>query len=76
MTPQSTFMIVAPLADGQEASLRELLASMNGSNGGMADPDNGLVPFGRFDRLHFARFLVIDAPTAGDVAVHGVPPSR
>ncbi|HEX6014785.1 MAG TPA: hypothetical protein VFY87_23930, partial [Geminicoccaceae bacterium] len=76
MTPQSTFMIVAPLADGQEASLRELLASMNGRDGGMADPDNPLVPFGRFDRLHFARFLVIDAPTAGDVAVHGVPPSR
>ena len=66
MTPQSTFMIVAPLADGQEASLRELLASMNGRDGGMADPDNPLVPFGRFDRLHFARFLVIDAPTAGD----------
>jgi hypothetical protein len=76
MTPQSTFMIVAPLADGQEASLRELLASMNGSNGGMADPGNGLVPFGRFDRLHFARFLLVDAPTAGDIAVHGVPPSR
>jgi hypothetical protein len=76
MTPQSTFMIVAPVADGREASLRALLASMNGGSGGMADPDNGLVPFGRFDRLHFARFVVVDAPTAGDVAVYGVPPSR
>lgn len=75
MTPQSSFMILAPVADGREASLRELLASMTGRHG-IADPANGLVPFGRFDRLHYARFAFLDAPTKDDVAVHGVPPLR
>ena len=30
---------------------------------GVVDPENGLVPFGRFDRLHFARFVVLDDQT-------------
>ena len=34
---------------------------------GVADPENALVPFGRFERLHFARFVVLDAATAGDI---------
>jgi hypothetical protein len=51
MTPQSTFMILAPIAEGRDASLRALLASMNIS-AGMADPANTLVPFGQFERLH------------------------
>lgn len=75
MTPQSTFMVVAPLAAGKEQSLRGLLASMNRADG-TADPDNALMPFGRFDGLHFARFLLLDTPTAGDIAVHGQVPSR
>jgi hypothetical protein len=75
MTPQSTFMVVAPLADGQEENLRSLLASMNALPG-MADPDNRLVPFGRFERLHFARFVVLDAPTEEDIVVYDIPPSR
>jgi hypothetical protein len=74
MTPQSTFMVVAPVAAGQEADLRALLASMNALPG-MADPENPLVPFGRFERLHVARFLVLDAPTGNDIAVYDVPPS-
>jgi hypothetical protein len=74
MTPQSTFMVVAPVAEGQEADLRALLASMNALPG-MADPENALVPFGRFERLHVARFLVLDAPTGNDIAVYDVPPS-
>jgi hypothetical protein len=75
MTPQSTFMVVAPLADGQEGSLRALLASMN-FRPGMADPENELVPFGRFDRLHFARFVILEAPTAEDIFVYDIPPAR
>lgn len=75
MTPQSSFMVVAPVADGQEGNLRALLASMN-LQPGMADPENALVPFGRFERLHFARFVVFDAPTAEDIAVYGVAPSK
>jgi hypothetical protein len=75
MTPQSTFMVVAPLADGQEENLRSLLTSMNALPG-MADPDNRLVPFGRLERLHFARFVVLDAPTEEDIVVYDISPSR
>ncbi|HSA81913.1 MAG TPA: hypothetical protein VLE23_13945 [Geminicoccaceae bacterium] len=75
MTPQSTFMIVAPLADGREEDLRSLLASMN-HRPGVVNPYNGLVPFGDFDRLHFARFVVLEAPTAEDIIVYDIPPSR
>lgn len=75
MTPQSTFMIVAPLADGQEEDLRSLLASMNALPG-MADFHNQLVPFGDFERLHFARFVVLEAPTAEDILVYDIPPSK
>ena len=42
-------MVIAAVADGREASLRKLLDSMN-LQPGMADPDNLLVPFGRFER--------------------------
>ena len=65
MTPQSTFMVVAPIADGKRAELEALLASMT-SVACLADPANGLVPFERFDRLHFARFVILDPQTLGD----------
>jgi hypothetical protein len=74
MTPQSTFMILAPLAEEQEASVAALLASMV-SAAGMADPANALVPFGRFERLHFARFVIIRAYTANDIGVYGITPA-
>ena len=44
MTPQSTFMITAPVADGKLEELRSLLVTMN-SKPGLADPDNTLVRF-------------------------------
>ena len=75
MTPQSTFMILAPLAEGQEASLAALLASMNGA-AGMADPENALVPFGRFEQLHVARFAIIKANTASDIGVYDIAPTE
>jgi hypothetical protein len=75
MTPQSTFMILAPLAEGQEASLAALLASMNGAPG-MADPENTLVPFGRFEQLHVARFAIIKANTGKDIGVYGIAPTE
>ena len=44
------------------------------SKPGFADPENALVPFGRFDRLHVARFLVIKVDTWADLATgYGVP---
>ncbi len=60
---------------GRLAELRTLLASMN-RRPGVVDPENGLVPFGRFERLHFARFVLLDDPTGGDIAAHGVTPPR
>jgi hypothetical protein len=74
MTPQSSFMVVAPVVEGQEGSLRALLASMNAREG-IADPENALVPFGRFDRLHVARFVLLEARTGEDIAVYGLTPT-
>lgn len=73
MTPQSTFMIAAPVAAGQEEALREVLDSMNRAPG-QADPDNAMVPFRQFSRLHVARFTVLEARTNEDMRAHGVTP--
>jgi hypothetical protein len=73
MTPQSSFMVLAPVVEGKLDELRALLASMNQAPG-VVDPDNELVPFGRFDRLHVARFVVLEAPTADDITVYGMAP--
>jgi len=62
---------MAPVLPGCEDPLRQLLGSMN-SRPGIADPQNPLVPFGQFDRLHFARLLILTDPTATDIAVYGV----
>src|SRR4051812_26476254 len=66
MTPQSTFMIVAPLERSRISAMRALLATMN-SQPGMADPENALVPFGLFENIQFARFVVFDDQTTGDI---------
>ena len=71
MTPQSQFTVVAPLAAASEQALRTLLATMN-STPGVADPHNPLVPFGEFAQLHFARFVILNDPTLGDIEVYGV----
>ena len=73
MTPQSTFMIVAAIREGQMESLSSLLASMN-KTVGHADPGNGLVPFGRFDRLHVARFVILELKTANEIREYGLTP--
>ena len=65
-------MVLAPVTPGRERGLRELLATMN-SKPGMADPANPILPFGQFERLHFARLAVLDDPTVGDIEAHGVP---
>jgi len=72
MTPQSAFMLVARIADGREAELRTLLAGMN-AEPGIADPRNPLIPFGEFESLHFARWLILDDETLADHAAHGLP---
>jgi hypothetical protein len=66
MTPQSNFMVAAPIAPDREDALRTLLASMN-LRPGVVDPNNALVPFARFDRLHVARFVILRDETIGDL---------
>ncbi len=41
---------------------------------GLTDPRNPILPFGEFDRLHVARFVVLDDPTWGDMAAYGQAP--
>src|SRR5262245_38921038 len=71
MVPQSTFMIVAPIIEARRQELSGLLASMN-DRPGMANPNNTLVPFGQFENLHFARFVILEDKTATDFAELGL----
>jgi hypothetical protein len=65
VTPQHDFMIAAPLRAGARPSIDELVDSM-AIEPGLADPDNSILPFGRFGRIHFARVLLLDDPTLAD----------
>jgi len=73
MTPQSNFMVLAPIAPGREAELRALLDSMN-EGPGQVNPSNALIPFGQFDRLHYGRFVILNDQTTGDIKVYGLEP--
>src|SRR5215472_12248279 len=66
MTPQSNFTLVAPIVAERERDLRALLSTMNRLPG-LADPDNHLVAFGKFNTLHFARFVILKDETLGDL---------
>jgi len=65
-------MILAPIVLSREAELRDLLESMNEATGGV-NPNNPLVPFAQLETLHFARFVILDDQTVGDVRVYGLP---
>lgn len=73
MTPQSEFLILAPVARASVAPLRALLANMNGAPG-LADPDNALVPFGHFPTIHVARFVILNDETRDDLKAFGREP--
>lgn len=66
---------MAPIAAARLPELRSLLLTMNCAPG-IADPDNGIVPFARFPQLHFARFVILDDPTLGDIKEYGLDPPR
>ena len=66
MTPQSNFMVLAPIRPERQDELRAMLETMNGAPG-MAGPANALFPFGRFPRLHVARFVILDDTTLTDL---------
>jgi len=72
MTPQSAFMVSAPIRPGAVDELRKVLAGLN-HRPGVADPHNPLVPFARLEHLHFARFIILDDPTVDDITAYGVP---
>ena len=67
MTPQSNFMIAAPVLPDREYALRTLLDTMN-LRPGVVDPYNPLFPFARFEQLHVARFVILKDETLGDLA--------
>lgn len=73
MTPQSHFTVIAPIDTSREGDLRRLLASMN-DRPGVVNPQNTVVPFGQFDRLHFVRLVILDDKTQGDINAHGISP--
>jgi hypothetical protein len=68
MIPQDSFVIVARVGP-DVAGLRSKLAEVNfPGRTGFADPDNHMVPFGKFDTIHFARFVVLADNTLDDRA--------
>ena len=74
MTPQFNLMVVAPIAEESEAELRQMLSGMN-LEPGVANPENSLIPFGRLDTLHFARFVILEDDTREDLRAYGDPPA-
>ncbi len=72
MTPQSSFMILAPVEPRREQELRDLLSSMNTAVG-RVDANNALLPFGQFEGIHFARIVLLDDPTQNDIEIYGLP---
>ena len=72
MTPQSSFMIVATVDAHREEDLRRLLDTMN-HKPGVIDPHNSLIPFGEMSKVHFARVVILDDATMGDIAAYGLP---
>ncbi|MEJ8853898.1 hypothetical protein WKW79_04930 [Variovorax robiniae] len=74
MTPQSPFTVLAAVAAGREGALRALLDEMNlAHKAGTADPANAVLPFGRFNKLHYARFALLDDSTLADFDLFGLP---
>jgi hypothetical protein len=72
MTPQSNFMVVAPVRPDQIRPLKSLLESMTDLPG-MADPKNPVVPFEMFESIHYARFVILEDHTLDDLAHFDMP---
>jgi hypothetical protein len=66
-------MVAAPIGRQAVDPLQALLRSMTAAPG-QADPSNPLVPFGRFENLHFSRFVILDDQTLNDVTLYGLTP--
>jgi hypothetical protein len=75
VTPQDQLTILAAIEPRLQSSLRATLEAMNAPSG-MADPANNIVPFGAFERLHFARFVILEDPTLADIEAYGIAPPQ
>jgi len=74
MARQSHLFVAAEVAPANIAALKDLLASMTAAPG-EADPANAIVPFGRIDGLHVARFVLLEDPSLPDrIGVTDLPP--
>jgi hypothetical protein len=73
MLPQANILVAAPLRKEREGELRVLLASMNVVPG-VVNPSNSVVPFAQFDRLHYARFVILEDGSLEDIhTAYGLP---
>jgi hypothetical protein len=72
MTSRSHFMLVARVANGKEANLPQLLAAVN-FRPGAVNPEKEVVPFARFEGVHFAEFILLDDRPTDDMAVYNLP---
>lgn len=72
MGVQSSLMVAAPVGRDAVDPLKALLASMNAAPG-QADRSNPLVPFARFENLHFSRFVILDDQTLNDIKIYKLP---
>jgi hypothetical protein len=74
MTPQANFMVLAPIDPARHEELSGLLDSMN-DGPGQLKVANPLIPFAEFDRLHFARLVILNDGTLNDVRAYGGGPA-
>ena len=73
MTPQSSFMVLHPIAARRLARLRELLADHESFGPGVADPDNRAGPVRAIRPAAFrANSCILDDPTLGDITAYGL----
>lgn len=73
MTPQSAFMVLAPLRIERIGALRARLESLCDLPG-HANPGDPRLPFATLPMLHDARFVVLEAHNAEDMRQHGRRP--
>src|ERR1700687_2800080 len=72
MTSQSSLMVAARVDRKSVGDLKALLSTMNFAPG-QVNAANSVVPFRELENLHFARFVILDDQTLGDVSLYGLP---
>src|SRR5580693_1291086 len=72
MTSQSSLMVTVRVERKSVGGLKEVLSTMN-LGPGRVNAANPLVPFGRLENLHYARFVILDDGTLDDIELYGLP---